>query len=477
MRLQVKNLGKIREADVEIRPFTVFIGENNTNKTWLTYLLYGTFDDQNIANFASEKYEKYINPSFFEQVFGTGFASFDIQTIDLQSFVTDLCLFFIQNSAKAFFGIDEDIFADSKWDIILTEKDKENIWNSILDREIKQNQAIANLMVDKNYDSLMLSFTWTYPLKKEIQNTKNANHKAFKDFFARQILMPIGRFILHFFHLPAERAALTAFYNRITNSNYDSYLKTLMQFKVEKAYEIATELAQNTQRNQYPKPIQNFLDFLQQAEQFNNNNSNPFGFDMRRIMGISIGFKEGINKRLGYRTEKHFLELFSGSSMLKSLSSLYLYFKNFTFTFDTLIIDEPEMNLHPQAIVQVTELLASFANTMIEEGSKSEGNNPFSVIINTHSPYIIDHLVNLMEAANLTAEEQEKYKDLFFLKDKNAFISSEKVSVYLFENQEDGTVEVKNILDRENNSINWETFSNVSEKVANIYYQLPTKTH
>ncbi len=37
VRLKVTNLGKIKSADIEIKPLTVFVGENNTNKTWTAY--------------------------------------------------------------------------------------------------------------------------------------------------------------------------------------------------------------------------------------------------------------------------------------------------------------------------------------------------------------------------------------------------------------------------------------------------------
>ena len=40
MKVEVKNLGIIKKAELEIKPFTVIIGPNNTNKTWLTYAIY-----------------------------------------------------------------------------------------------------------------------------------------------------------------------------------------------------------------------------------------------------------------------------------------------------------------------------------------------------------------------------------------------------------------------------------------------------
>jgi hypothetical protein len=40
VKLTLENLGRIRTADLEIKPLTVFIGKNNT-KTWSAYALYG----------------------------------------------------------------------------------------------------------------------------------------------------------------------------------------------------------------------------------------------------------------------------------------------------------------------------------------------------------------------------------------------------------------------------------------------------
>ena len=41
MDLILDKLGRIDHAEIEIRPLTVFVGENNTNKTWAAYCLYG----------------------------------------------------------------------------------------------------------------------------------------------------------------------------------------------------------------------------------------------------------------------------------------------------------------------------------------------------------------------------------------------------------------------------------------------------
>ncbi|HYO69372.1 MAG TPA: hypothetical protein VEU33_25175, partial [Archangium sp.] len=41
MKLKIEKLGRIRSAEIDVRPLTVLIGPNNTNKTWTAYALYG----------------------------------------------------------------------------------------------------------------------------------------------------------------------------------------------------------------------------------------------------------------------------------------------------------------------------------------------------------------------------------------------------------------------------------------------------
>ena len=47
MKLHVKNFGPIREAEVELKPLTVFVGPSNTGKSYLAMLLYSTIKTLN----------------------------------------------------------------------------------------------------------------------------------------------------------------------------------------------------------------------------------------------------------------------------------------------------------------------------------------------------------------------------------------------------------------------------------------------
>jgi predicted ATPase len=139
------------------------------------------------------------------------------------------------------------------------------------------------------------------------------------------------------------------------------------------------------------------------------------------------------------------------SSMVKELAPLALYLRYLARPDELLVIDEPEMNLHPEAQAKMIEFLAMLVNAGLR------------VLITTHSPYMVDHLVNLMHAAKQPQEKRSELAEIFFLQNTDAFIAQDNVSVYCVEN---GTAE--NIL-RDDGKIEWQTFGDISNQIANIY--------
>jgi hypothetical protein len=142
------------------------------------------------------------------------------------------------------------------------------------------------------------------------------------------------------------------------------------------------------------------------------------------------------------------LEISLASSMVKELAPLVFHLRYFAQPNELLIIDEPEMNLHPIAQVQILELLSMLANAGL------------NVLITTHSPYILDHLGNLMQAHQHS--DKESIKDEFYLKDCSAFIDENKVSAHLIDK---GTL--RDAFDEE---LEGDTFGDVSSRLTKIYF-------
>jgi predicted ATPase len=99
-----------------------------------------------------------------------------------------------------------------------------------------------------------------------------------------------------------------------------------------------------------------------------------------------------------------------------------------------------------------------------------------NVVFTTHSPYVVDHLQNLITAATLPSEERKKAAAEFVLKSDQAFIDAEKVAVHLFQADDDADasspVQVHDVLDRTQQLIDWSTFGRVTNQVGSLYSRL-----
>ena len=57
MEISIKDLGAVREANIELKPLTIFVGPNNTGKTWAAYIISALFG----ARACSEYLDAYVN--------------------------------------------------------------------------------------------------------------------------------------------------------------------------------------------------------------------------------------------------------------------------------------------------------------------------------------------------------------------------------------------------------------------------------
>ena len=66
MRIKIKNLARIKEASVALKPLTIFIGKNNTNKSYVAHIFYALLDlasrwrhvEKNISEIIEKEYIK-----------------------------------------------------------------------------------------------------------------------------------------------------------------------------------------------------------------------------------------------------------------------------------------------------------------------------------------------------------------------------------------------------------------------------------
>lgn len=134
------------------------------------------------------------------------------------------------------------------------------------------------------------------------------------------------------------------------------------------------------------------------------------------------------------------------ASVVKSLASLVFYFRHMAQENDFIIIDEPELNLHPDNQRKIARILAKAVN------------RGFKIMMSTHSDYIIRELNNLI-MLNQKSEAADRLIDELGY-DRASLLDREKVGVYLFNDHRSQPVEVTETgfevktIDEEINSLN-----------------------
>lgn len=461
MQATIRNLGPVKEAAINIKPLTVFIGQNNTGKTWTAYLIASAFSDFCYIKLLEDFNLGLINYPEIDEVRSSiaknGTALIDL--IELQQargpqFLNDLART-ASSSLGTYLGTDDSFFKGLEFRLdpsdIITEWSEGIIDFASSWKIIEGPKGPEMLNIQKKKGERLIKF---YVTGREDDSMPLPS--GIEDFSIDAVLSPLIRSIYpRIFFFPPERISYSSLAlsppkiedlrNRIDSGSFNqSYpiadlMGMIAGIRDRGNLKNREEAASNEPRVKRYLELATLLrtEFLKGELQLIQ--SDPM------LKANRVLFQpEGADGKT--------VEIPATASLVKSLSPLYLYLTYVARPGDLLVIDEPEMNLHPEAQARIIELLSIMVNSGIR------------VIITTHSPYIVDHLVNIMKAAELVSAEEEAEK--FYLKTPEAFISKEKVSVYLFE---DGTA--KNVLS-EDGMIDWGTFGEVSEQVSKIYFQI-----
>lgn len=143
------------------------------------------------------------------------------------------------------------------------------------------------------------------------------------------------------------------------------------------------------------------------------------------------------------------IPMYLSSSMVNQLSTLYLYFKYLMEKKDNfLIINEPEMNLHPAKKIEVLELLMHFA---------SENKLLMATHSNTLAKSIINYL-HLFDLKDKGVDTKAFIQENELEMDSEINLSSNDIGIYYF----NGKTIVPYKYDNDSN-IHFGTFSEVEE--------------
>ncbi len=451
MILTIKNLGALKEAEIDLsKDLILLCGHNNTGKTYVAYAIYYFLKadlnyhlDMSIENLYDISFERNIMPlplvKSIENLEIIYFAKELINNkkieIDVLKLTKDLVLNLKDEIAEDLIRqivLENDLFdffskeSIEKLSLQLNYTEqfiKNNLWLSEISSGIYLNGGINVIKKEGSYN---IHFELTEDLSLDL--VKNA------------IYLSILRTCLGFSHktkiFSSERAAINIFSKELSiNKRYtlDEILKT----KGEERERLLRYAEKNI--NRYQKPI---ADELKIAEDLLHLSKRKSDFEFLAIEleksilegKISVGQYGGLQYQPNFynengKEENVILEIYQTSSLVKSLASLVFYLRHLAKKNDCIIIDEPELNLHPDNQILVARFLARLVN---------EG---FKVVASTHSDYIIGELSNLLMLNN-SFEDKEKLMTRYNY-NKNEILDKERVGVYYFEKGKNNSVPVE----------------------------------
>ena len=474
--LYVKNFAKIKEAEIELAPFTLFIGDNNSGKSYLMTLIYGLIKYiYNIINIIF-KNDKLLN------------------SIEEYSKVKNIINTYI-NSLHSNKLILEDKFEE---DIKLRDdeiKEFINLFNALLNKNIKN---VVNYIFNTNNDeiileNIILNFDCYTDKLFSIEKTKVIDRNM-KEINSISILYnntgagynfsednidytSIIKIFLNFI----INTYFNIFYNsNISINNEDNiyFLPTartgylllytdIIKYSIKSKYD-AYALNKENQGNNLPRHA---IDFLFNFADLPYRKMKKKQYIHRRINQVNIikmletdiiDGKVDIDEEIGsiyyqpnhvYNSVPSAFPIHLCSSVITELTPLILFLKYYGY-YKNIIMEEPEISLHPYLQQQLTRAFIKLVNS---------GKN---VLITTHSDTIVQHINNMIK---LNANEKKRQKKLMekYKYDEDDIISEDKIRMYQFDAKEDGT-EVKPL---ESSKYGFEapTFHNYLIKVSNEF--------
>ncbi|EDN68609.1 conserved hypothetical protein [Beggiatoa sp. PS] len=298
------------------------------------------------------------------------------------------------------------------------------------------------------------------------QNGMKINDDAILKIFASKKITPVIQICatdepflpnsVYFF--PAERSAINMLAKEIFREKAAQLDEISQQMLREEDVEtIVKSLKQKNLIPRYPLAIRDYLNFINDLEYISKNDS-PFATFADEIETTLLHGKVFVSKygdiKFIPQNSQQVLELHLSSSLVKSLAGLVLYFRHLATKGDTIIMDEPELNLHPDNQVTIARIFAKVVNQGIK------------MILSTHSDYIIKELNNLIMLNKTSNEEITE----FGYHDQNLILNKDKVAAYFFSEKTIEQIDVSE-LGLSVKSIDT-AINNLDNTMEHIYYQL-----
>lgn len=418
----IKKLGVINKMTIKPNNLMLFTGDNNSGKTYTSYLIYGILSVLEDSNFF-----KIFKQSAFKKFVQSELVYFKIDKSEAYNSYLQQAVKFLNENIKDI-AVQSFKISENSFDKLEFEIHEEDIKFLVPDNFNEENRKLsfgkATFEIINDVNEIIIK-------KSEETSRENFEELSNEKYFLDIIQNEISNSLLNLpqtIYFPAERVGINVFKNELNESRlktYDTILSTLQYTNLKNSKEKEAmrnklfrqnfELLYDNQTSNslYPKPISDYIRYLNTIKEENEDKSKNQISEMIRTDILngkfqvsnkdnSISFRPKYGKRYKAPLPFHIV-----SSSIKSLYGLDYYLENDCKSGDVLIIDEPELSLHPLNQVKLAEVVAKIVDSGIR------------VFLSTHSDLFVRSLVNIL------------IKNKIY---NSSSITTENVTVYNFNN-------------------------------------------
>ncbi|WP_437809424.1 AAA family ATPase [Sorangium sp. So ce1078] len=428
MRFRVENLGPLREAEVDLsKDLLVLTGPNNTGKTYFAWSVYGLLRTP---------------PKGLEGI-GKKLLAAAGAEVDLTPLwgecLSDVARAF-QGNLRSCFAAPAHSFDRTKIDLRIDDPAwlSERLFPLEMARHLG---AISSSPTVRLNDDLSISLDVRPPAQAAIRvlgRAADGSHSnsigwdsvpaELQEFLPTVAGRLLGSVMTWFTTgcdvFPAERIAVNIFAKELALKRMELVSEVLDESDERGAADAFGAVLRRAGR--YPWPIQHSLlvanDMANLAKKESKHADLAREIESAILGGVVRVSEHGELTFAPHQASDDHLAIHLTASVVKSLASLVFYFRHLARGRELLIIDEPELNLHPDNQRKIARILAKAVN------------RGFKVMMSTHSDYIIRELNHLIMLGTPSEKTHRLAEELGY--DPACLIRPERIGVYLFQ---DGT--------------------------------------
>lgn len=412
MKVKVSNLGAIGEGTIDLsKKINLLCGQNGTGKTYFSYVIYGL-----LRNKLHIKGDGIIADKLIDERNIT----IDIDFPALLSYKKEM-LKNTKEEIDTIFGIGVDVVEKLFSEFTIEDiEDGDDFKQRIISASIVNKAKVQGIGValskKENEAKITLTITDESIPSDAIQGFRLLLNSFI---FYTLAVYPISGVDV----FPVERNSIYTFSKELSIRKQEAMDNLQLLVDKEKKISKFDIFFNSINSKRYPLPVKDGLMVAEDLAEVKKTKSEFYEFAEDLEAELLHGKVQISNDgEIQFRPDKSsrtLLPIQMTASIIKTLSSLVVYLKHIANYNDLIIIDEPEINLHPSNQIIIARLLARLAN------------KGFRLLISTHSDYIVrefNNLVILSQKDNtsvINVAKEYEYKE-------DEYIRIEDLSIYSF---------------------------------------------